>query len=133
MPNQEFREPTRSVAIVAPIWRQNVLSLWLQVVGKFELVTCTTTFEVLPFYSRPDLVIFSASSELVGEQVQKIRLMWPETHLVVLADAAQAELQAAGADVVLSKEFSPKQLLNAIEQLQCETVIPMSAFCREHD
>jgi hypothetical protein len=67
-----------------------VLTLWLQVVGKFELVTCSTTFEAQPFYSRPDtsyistsLVIFSASIDKVGKQVKKIRLMWPETHLVV--------------------------------------------------
>ena len=117
MPNQELKKRSRSVAIVAPIWLQNVLTLWLQVVGKFELVTCSTTFEAQPLERTPDLVMFSASIDKLGEQVQKIRATWPETHLVVLADAGQAELQTAGADVVLSKELSSKELLNVIHKL----------------
>ena len=61
--------------------------------------------------SHTSLVILSAPYDKVGEQVQKIRMMWPETHLALMA---QPELEAAGANVVLPKEFSPEQLWEAV-------------------
>jgi DNA-binding NarL/FixJ family response regulator len=68
-------------------------------------------------------MILSAPSESAAKQVQQIKLMWPTTHLLVLADAGQAELLAAGADAVLPKDFSSKELLQAIKLLPCSTVI----------
>ena len=138
MQHQEVSEPIRSVVIVAPIWLQNVLSLCLQAYGKAASVICAATFEALPFDAPclrgeqaartrsvgklaplvPGLVIFFAPREEAVAQVQKLKQMWPTTHLLVLADAAQAELQAAGADLMLPKEFSAEQFLNTIQQLR---------------
>ena len=129
---------------MAPIWLQNVLSLCLQAYGKATSVICAETFEALPFDAPatcgflrlrgeeavqtrsftiaclvPGLVIFFAppAPALAAAQVQKIKLMWPTTHLLVLTDTAQAELQEAGADLILPKQFSAEQLLNTIQQL----------------
>ena len=106
---------------MAPIWLQNVLSLWLQVVGKFKIITCTTTFEALPFLLVPSPDALKGTSlviadELTVAQVQKLKQIWPTTYLLLLADAAQAELLLAGADDVLPKTFCPDLLLKAIDE-----------------
>ena len=123
MPNQEYTEPTsKKVVIVAPIWLQNTLSLWLQVVGKIEVVTCTTKFEALPFDMGPDLVVFSAAQEQAEAQIQKIKGIWPTARLlVVYEDSKHTSLpleapKGRAPDVTWLLEPSPKQLLNAINE-----------------
>lgn len=134
MPNQEVREPTRNVVIIAPIWLQNVFSLWLQAKENVKWVICAATFEALALSSFiepknetdkyvhliPSLVIFFAPPALAINQVQKIKQLWPTTILLVLADTKQVELRKAGSDFVLSKTFSSEQFLNMMARLPWE-------------
>ena len=126
MPNQEIREPTiKNVAIVAPVWRQNVLSLWLQMVGKIEVVTCTTTFSSFNASLVPDLLIFCAQREQIEGQIQTIKQLWPTTRLLVVVEDTKQQSekekvskeQAMAADVTWLNEPSAKQLLNVIDDL----------------
>ena len=125
MENQEFRNPTR-VAIVAPIWLQNVLSLWLQCVGKIEVVICSVTFEPLSSELVPDLLILSAEVEPLLVQVEEVKALWPTTYLLVLCDSTEVELLEAGADMVLCQDFSAQQLFEVTSQLQGKMTIPNS-------
>ena len=121
MQNQESSSSTITMkcVIVAPIWLQNVLSVWLQVVGKMELVICATTCSSLDFNLVPDLVIFSAADESAYAEVQKIKQMWPTARLLVLVDETLQEslIEEAGADVVLLLGVSSPRLLSTINDL----------------
>lgn len=69
----------------------------------------------------PALVLLDMALPGEGAQrvMQHIRNRWPLTRCIALADDVQQgqDAQAAGADVVLIKGFSPAKLIAVIEEL----------------
>ena len=127
MPNKQSKAPRcKSVAIVAPAWMQNTLSLWLQELGKIELVIGTTQFSALNISLVPDLLICFVPSEQVEAQIQLIKQKWPTTRLLLIVEEPQSldfacKVRQYAPDVTLLFEPSIKQLLSVIHDWFRET------------
>ena len=119
------------VAIVGPIWQQNVLSLWLQAIGQVTSVTCTTDVSSLAFCPEQDLVILvtmdkpvststaESSIESLDTQIQSIQQRWPIARLLVLADKPdeQPEMCPTDQNVFWLTETSPQQVIGLLGQM----------------
>jgi len=130
------------VAIVGPIWQQNVLSLWLQAIGQVTSVTCTTDVSSLGFYPKQDLVILAvmdnssnqatiksgteSSTESLDTQIQTIQQRWPMARLLVLADESneQAKMCQSEQHVLWLTETSPQKVIAMLGQLLEQDVLP---------
>ncbi|MEM7533628.1 MAG: hypothetical protein AAF639_15700 [Chloroflexota bacterium] len=123
------------VAIVGPIWQQNVLSLWLQAVGQVTSVTCTTDVSSLGFCLEQDLVILAtmdnstnqstikssteSSTESLDTQIQTIQQHWPMARLLILADESNEQIRMCQNEpnVFLLTKALPKQVIAMLGQL----------------
>ena len=127
------------VAIVGPIWQQNVLSLWLQAIGQVTSVTCTTDVSSLGFCPEQDLVILvtmdnssnqsaiqsaiqsgtESSTESLDTQIRFIQQRWPMARLLVLADESneQAKMVQSEQNIFWLTEASPQKVIAMLGQL----------------
>ncbi len=114
-----------SVAIVAPIWLQNALLVYLHSAPELKLVACTATVPILlalDLQQIPDLIILEADkkSENAQNQVKRLKISWPASHIIALIQhSSQAALvQAAGAAEILLSGTAPEELMRAISRLR---------------
>ena len=68
---------------------------------------------------QPALTILDSASIPVCEVIQKIKIQWPQIHLIVLVEdiPQQKEAEESGADSVLVKGFPAQKLVKVIENL----------------
>jgi DNA-binding NarL/FixJ family response regulator len=124
---EEKREqmgPSISVAIVAPVWLQNALLVFLHSAPELKLVACTATVQVLlalDLEKIPELIILETDKrrERAQEQIKRLKAAWPASNLLALIahKSLGALMQAAGADEVLVSGTAPEQLRLAISRL----------------
>ena len=126
------------VAIVGPIWQQNVLSLWLQAIGQVASVTCTTDVSSLGSCSEQDLVILATIDNSTNEstnesriksldtQLQIIQQRWPMARLLVLADkpTRKTTMSSNAPNVFWLTETSPQQIIAMLGQLIERDALP---------
>jgi DNA-binding NarL/FixJ family response regulator len=116
--------PSISVAIVAPVWLQNALLVFLHSAPELKLVACTATVQVLlalDLEKIPELIILETDKrrERAQEQIKRLKAAWPASNLLALIahKSLGALMQAAGADEVLVSGTAPEQLRLAISRL----------------
>ncbi|MEM7539696.1 MAG: hypothetical protein AAF639_46500 [Chloroflexota bacterium] len=127
MPKSKSTEPDHiRVLIVAPIWQQNVLNLWLQVTGKITFVTSTTSLDKIDgsthaFATAYDWVILSthAPNVCIDRDIQQIQDTWATAHLVVLVHDEQGSGAAedTNSDITWVMSDTPAQLVKALGSL----------------
>jgi len=68
---------------------------------------------------QPSLIIMDTVSVQACQVIQKIKIQWPQIHLIVLVEDIDQQKEAAesGADRVLIKGFSAQKLVEIIEDL----------------
>ena len=125
--DEEKREhpgPSTYVAIVAPVWLQNALLVFLHSAPELKLVACTATVPVLlalDLIQIPKLIILETDRrrEQAQEQIRGLKAAWPDSRLIALIhhNSLRALMRAAGADEVLGSETAPEQLRLAISRL----------------
>jgi DNA-binding NarL/FixJ family response regulator len=116
--------PSTCVAIVAPVWLQNALLVFLHSAPELKLVACTATVPVLlalDLEQIPQLIILETDKrrEQAQEQIRRLKAAWPASNVIALIqhNSLRALMQAAGADEVLVSGTSPEQLRLAISSL----------------
>jgi hypothetical protein len=124
---EEKREqvwPLTPVAIVAPVWLQHALVVFLHSVPELKLVACTATVRVLLSLDLeliPNLIILETDKryQQAQEQIRRLRSAWPASHIVALVPrgSLKALVQAAGADMALDSGIVPEELRQAIIRL----------------
>jgi DNA-binding NarL/FixJ family response regulator len=122
---REHLRPSTCVAIVAPVWLQNALLVFLHSAPELRLVACTATVPVLlalDLEQIPDLIILETdkSREQAQQQIRRLKAAWPDTNIIALIqhNSLRALMQAAGADEVLVSGTAPEQLRLAISRLK---------------
>jgi hypothetical protein len=122
---REPLEPSTSVAIVAPVWLQNALLVFLHSAPELKLVACTATVQVLlalDLEQIPQLIILETDKrrEQAQQQISRPKAAWPVSNIIALIQhhSLRVLMQAAGADEVLVSGSSPEQLRLAISRLQ---------------
>jgi hypothetical protein len=126
--NEEKRErlgPSTSVAIVAPVWLQSALLVFLHSAPELKLVACTATVQVLlalDLEQIPELIILETDKrrEHAQEQIRSIKTAWPTSHIIALIphSSLRALMHAAGAEEVLVSGTAPEQLRLTISRLK---------------
>ena len=124
---EEMQEPIGSstyIAIVAPVWLQNALLVFLHSTPALKLVACTATVQVLlalDLDKIPELIIIETEKDYrrAQDQIERIKAAWPASHVIALIPdkSLRVFVQAAGATEVLVSGTSPEQLRQAIAQL----------------
>ncbi|MEM7538683.1 MAG: hypothetical protein AAF639_41350 [Chloroflexota bacterium] len=127
MPNtQSTKSEYIHVLIVAPVWQQNVLNLWLQVTGKITFATCATSLNRLDectdtFAIAYDWVILSthAPDVRLDRDIHQIQDTWATARLIVLLHDAQVSgaAQDTNPDVTWVRSDTPAQLINVLGSL----------------
>ena len=114
------------VLIIAPVWHQNVLNLWLQVTGEMTFVTCTTSLGKIKrstdiFATAYDWVILSTHSPNVclERDIPQIQERWSTTHLIVLAhdEHVSGSVADTNPDIIWIKSDTPTQLVKALASI----------------
>jgi hypothetical protein len=126
--DEEKREhlgPSTSVAIVAPVWLQNALLVFLHSAPELKLIACTATVQVLlalDLEQIPELIILETDKrrEQAQQQIRRIKDAWPTSNIIALIQhlSLRALMQAAGANEVLVSGTAPEQLRLAISRLK---------------
>jgi hypothetical protein len=113
------------VAIVAPVWLQNALLVFLHSAPELKLVACTATVPVLlalDLEQIPELIIIETDRrrEQAQQQVKHLKAAWPAIKLIALIphQGLRALMQVVGADEVLVSGTAPEQLRRAISRLR---------------
>lgn len=113
-----------TVIVVAPQWLKAALSVLLLAVPDIQLVAHVTDVSALAFIEidkPPDLVVLYADirDDVAREQVRQLKALWPGACCLVLVDLVRqgVALQQVGADEVLLKGASARQLSEAIRRL----------------
>lgn len=123
--NEQFgvERPT-TIAAIVPVWLQDALAVLFKSDQSVRLVACTASIQTMLLLSldpSPHLVLLDADErdEQASDQVKQIRAVWPDVYCIALVarGGQQRTMQAAGADEVLLKGTTPKQLLALIHQL----------------
>jgi DNA-binding NarL/FixJ family response regulator len=126
--DEEKREhlgPSTSVAIVAPVWLQNALLVFLHSSPSLKLVACTATVQVLlalDLEQTPQIIIIETDKrrDHAQDQIKWIKAAWPASSIIALIPHSnlRALMRAAGADEVLVSGSEPEQLRQAISHLK---------------
>ena len=122
----DVNDGAKSVLIVARKRRQDILQMVLRTVPQLKIIDPAndnlSALTTMAAY-RPALVLLDAN--LPGHKpwniLKQIKLDWPQTPCLVLADTIEQQqtAQAAGADIVLGMEISISKLRLTIEELLC--------------
>ncbi|HXV43447.1 MAG TPA: hypothetical protein VEC96_10310 [Anaerolineae bacterium] len=122
---RELLRPSTCVAIVAPVWLQNALLVFLHSAPELKLVACTATVTVLlalDLEQIPELIILETEKrrEQAQQQIKRLRAAWPNSSIIALIqhNSLRALMQAAGADEVLVSGTAPELLRQAISRLK---------------
>lgn len=115
---------TITVAVVAPEWLREPLSVLLNSSLLVRLLAFSTTVEGLlsAEIDQPGIVVLY--SDHAGSQVERLRAVWLETRCVVLVEKHRQQRAAheAGADEVLLQAVAPGRLLASIDALRGEII-----------
>jgi DNA-binding NarL/FixJ family response regulator len=124
MEKQEHLEASTSVAVIAPVWLQHALLVFLHSAPELRLVACTATVQILlalDLGQTPELIIVETDKnyQQAQEQVREIKAAWPDSRIIALIahKSLKRSVQAAGADEVLVSGTAPEQLKLAIARL----------------
>jgi hypothetical protein len=122
---REHLGPSTHVAIVAPVWLQNALLVFLHSAPELKLVACTATVPVLlalDLDQIPELIILETDKrrEQAQQQIRRIKAAWPTSKLIALIphSSLRTLMQVVGADEVLVSGTAPEQLRLAISRLR---------------
>lgn len=122
---QEQLESSTYVAVVAPVWLQNALLVFLHSTPELKLVACTATVEILlalDLAQPPKLIILQTgkSYKHAQDQINRIKTAWPASNIIALVPHKSLEpfVHAVGADEVLDSEVAPEQLRLAIARVR---------------
>lgn len=122
---QEHLGLSTHVAVVAPVWLQHPLVVFLHSTPELKLVACTATVKILltlDLEQIPQLIILETDKnyERAAEQVRRIKAAWPASNIIALIphQSLRALVQAAGANEVLVSGTAPEQLRLAIARLK---------------
>jgi DNA-binding NarL/FixJ family response regulator len=122
-PASENYSPVK-IAILAPRWLQEALSILLLSEDSFMLVANTQNEGVLfslPLSQLPDIIVIDADRRLnkAVEQITRIKTKLHSANYLVLVDQTSqySPLTEAGADVVILKGSPPSNILETIRQV----------------
>jgi hypothetical protein len=106
--DEEKRETVRSLtygAVVAPVWLQHPLVVFLHSVPELKLVACTASVKVLlalDLAQIPELIILETdkSYKHTQERIRRLKAAWPASNILALIphESLAALVQSAGAD-----------------------------------
>jgi hypothetical protein len=126
--NEEKQQPLGppvNVAIVAPVWLQDALLVFLRSISELKLVACVATVQVLlslDLEQTPELIILETDKKYghAQEQIRSIKTAWPDSHIIALIphNGLKPFIQAADVDEVLVSGVAPEQLRQTISRLE---------------
>jgi DNA-binding NarL/FixJ family response regulator len=112
------------IAILAPRWLQEALSILLRSEDSFMLAANTQNEDVLfslPLSQSPDIIVIDADRRLnkAVEQIARIKTKLDSANYLMLVDQTNqyGPLTEAGADVVILKGSPPSAILEIIKQV----------------
>jgi DNA-binding NarL/FixJ family response regulator len=112
------------IAILAPRWLQEALSILLLSEDSFMLVASTRNEEVLfslPASQLPDIIVIDADRRLskAMEQIIRVKTKLNSTNYLMLVDQTNqySSLIESGADAVILKGSPPSTILEIIKQI----------------